>query len=90
MAGLATLPFSFQTRNEATFLIAHNHWGQAVITFQPEAAAKAAQAPFAFQLHVMLGMTVFLAVPFTRLVPACSAPLGYLLKSHRQIVRRAA
>jgi nitrate reductase gamma subunit len=89
VAGLATLPFSFQTREDAKFLVALNQWAQAVVTFHPEAAAKAAQAPLAFQVHVVLGMTVFLVVPFTRLVHACSAPLGYLLKSHRQIVRRA-
>lgn len=89
VAGLATLPFSWQTRHEGVWLLTFNHWAQDVIAFRPNAAAHAAQAPFAFKAHLVLGMTVFLVFPLTRLVHACSAPLGYLARTHHQIVRRA-
>src|SRR5262245_3948982 len=89
VAGLATLPFSWQTRHEGVFLVAFNNWAQDILTFRPNAAAHAAQAPLAFKAHLVLGMTVFLVFPLTRLVHACTAPLGYLVRGHYQIVRRA-
>jgi nitrate reductase gamma subunit len=35
-----------------------------------------------FQLHTLAGMALFLIWPFTRLVHAFSAPLGYLFRPY--------
>ncbi|MGL4552626.1 MAG: respiratory nitrate reductase subunit gamma, partial [Gemmataceae bacterium] len=40
-----------------------------------------------FKLHLLLGMTIFLVFPFTRLVHAWSAPVWYLGRKGYQIVR---
>jgi len=41
-----------------------------------------AAAPFSFQIHAIAGMAVFMIWPFTRLVHAFSAPLGYLFRPY--------
>jgi len=40
------------------------------------------EAPFAFQLHTLIGMLLFAIWPFTRLVHAFSAPVGYLFRPY--------
>ena len=42
-----------------------------------------------YKLHVLLGMTLILIVPFTRLVHVISAPVWYLGRRY-QIVRQKA
>jgi nitrate reductase gamma subunit len=63
-------------------------WAQHVVTFQGDAAALVAQAPLVFKLHLVLGMTIFLVFPFSRLVHVWSgfAALGYLTRAY-QVVR---
>jgi nitrate reductase gamma subunit len=68
-------------------LHALNAWAQGILTLQPGASAELAGVPLAFKIHVVAGMTVFLVFPFTRLVHVCSVPLGYLVRTPRQIVR---
>src|SRR5215468_1597697 len=43
-------------------------WAQHIVTFRGDAAALAAGAPLIFKVHLVLGMTVFLVFPFSRLV----------------------
>ena len=40
-----------------------------------------------FKLHILLGLTIFLLFPFTRLVHMLSAPVRYLWRPGYQIVR---
>jgi nitrate reductase gamma subunit len=40
-----------------------------------------------FKLHLLLGMTIFLVFPFTRLVHVWSAPIWYLGRRGYQVVR---
>ncbi len=65
-------------------------WAQSIVTFQPAAAAEAiATVHIIYKLHIVLGMTLFVVFPFTRLVHIVSgfaAPVKYLLRSY-QIVR---
>jgi len=63
-------------------------WAQHVVTFRGDAAALVAGAPLVFKLHLVLGMTIFLVFPFSRLVHIWSgfAALGYLTRAY-QIVR---
>lgn len=40
-----------------------------------------------YKLHIVLGLTLFLITPFTRLVHIWSAPIWFLLRPGYQIVR---
>ncbi len=42
-----------------------------------------AEAPLSFHIHALAGMALFMVWPFTRLVHAFSAPLGYLFRPVR-------
>jgi nitrate reductase gamma subunit len=63
-------------------------WTQRVVTFRGDAAALVAGAPLVFKLHLVLGMTIFLVFPFSRLVHVWSgfAVVGYLTRAY-QVVR---
>jgi nitrate reductase gamma subunit len=63
-------------------------WAQHIVTFRGDAAALVAEAPLVFKCHLVLGMTVFLVFPFSRLVHIWSgfAALGYLTRAY-QVVR---
>jgi nitrate reductase gamma subunit len=56
-------------------------WFRSVFTLQPDVDAMAA-APLSFQLHTLVGMALFALWPFTRLVHAFTAPVGYLFRPY--------
>ena len=56
-------------------------WFRSIFLLQPDIAAMEA-APFRFHLHVLLGMLMFILVPFTRLVHMFTAPLHYLFRPY--------
>lgn len=63
-------------------------WAQNIMTFNSVAAVEAiSDVNIVFKLHVILGMTLFVLFPFSRLVHMLSAPLQYLTRAP-QIVRR--
>lgn len=86
LLGLLTIPFSAQHANGAMMLVLAD-WAQAIVTFQPGAAAVVANVPWVYKVHLFLGLTVFLLFPFTRLVHIWSAPVWYLGRRY-QIVRQ--
>ena len=63
------------------------NWAQGIVTLQPSAAAYVADVHWVFKAHLMLGMTIFLVFPFTRLVHVWSAPVWYLGRRGYQVVR---
>lgn len=62
-------------------------WAQHIVTLRGGAAELIADVHPIFKLHIVLGMTIFLLFPFSRLVHIWSAPIGYVGRSY-QIVRR--
>ncbi|MFI6496215.1 respiratory nitrate reductase subunit gamma [Nonomuraea typhae] len=69
-------------------------WFRSLLVLQPDVAA-AARAPLTFQVHNLLAMALFALWPFSRLVHAFAAPVGYLLRPyvvyrHRAAARRTA
>ncbi|MFO1509695.1 MAG: respiratory nitrate reductase subunit gamma [Steroidobacteraceae bacterium] len=62
-------------------------WAQRIVTFREGAADVIVGAPWIFKAHILLGTTLFLITPFTRLVHVWSIPLGYLWRPY-QVVRR--
>ncbi|MDE2363993.1 MAG: respiratory nitrate reductase subunit gamma [Hyphomicrobiales bacterium] len=66
------------------------NWAQGVLTLQPNAWMYVADVHPIFKCHLVLGMTIFLLFPFTRLVHIWSAPVWYLGRRGYQIVRTRA
>ena len=85
--GLLTIPLSLMHLDGANMLQLMA-WARNVVTFDPAAAvASLTGVGFLFRLHLVLGMTVFLVFPFSRLVHIWSVPVGYLRRPY-QVVRQ--
>ena len=87
--GLLTIPFSAQ-HLDGSSMVALASWAQHIVTFQGDAASFVAGEALVFKLHLVLGLTIFLLFPFSRLVHVWSVPLQYLGRSGYQIVRKRA
>lgn len=83
--GLATIPISAQ-HLDGSEMIALANWAQHIVTFRPGASAYLAGVSWVFKVHLFLGLTVFLAFPFTRLVHIWSVPYRYVARRY-QVVR---
>jgi nitrate reductase gamma subunit len=85
--GLLTVPLSAQHMDGAMFetLVAYV---KGIVYFQGGVASLLAGAPIVYRLHVLLGFTIFLVSPFTRMVHIWSGvgALAYLFRPY-QIVR---
>ncbi len=62
-------------------------WSQHLLRFQGGAGALLIDAHPLFKAHILLGLTIFLLFPFTRLVHIWSAPIWYLGRRGYQVVR---
>jgi nitrate reductase gamma subunit len=87
--GLLTIPFSAQ-HLDGSSMVALASWAQHLVTFQGDAASFVSGEALVFKLHLVLGLTIFLLFPFTRLVHVWSVPVQYLGRSGYQIVRKRA
>lgn len=56
-------------------------WFRSIFLLQPQGELMA-EAPLSFQVHALAGMALFVIWPFTRLVHAFSAPVGYLFRPY--------
>ena len=56
-------------------------WFRSIWVLQPQGYLMA-EAPLYFQVHVAIGLVLFALWPFTRLVHAFSAPIGYLFRPY--------
>lgn len=56
-------------------------WFRSIFLLDPQAQLMA-QAPLAFRVHAVAGMALFIVWPFTRLVHAFSAPVGYFFRPY--------
>ena len=85
--GLLTLPVSLHHLDGANMLQLMS-WARNIVTFDPfEAVASLSGIGWLFKAHLLVGMTIFLVFPFSRLVHIWSAPVGYLRRPY-QIVRQ--
>ena len=85
--GLITLPFSF-AHSDGEVMLRLSHWAQGIITVQPVDAKTLQGLAWPYLVHLVLGMTIFLLFPFSRLVHIWSAPVWYLGRKGYQVVRR--
>ena len=84
--GLVTLPFSF-AHSDGSVMLVLSHWAQGIVTLQPVHAESLQGLAFPYLAHLVLGMTIFLLFPFSRLVHVWSAPVWYLGRRGYQVVR---
>jgi nitrate reductase gamma subunit len=84
--GLITLPYSL-AHTDGTIMLVLSDWAQRIVTFRPDAAALVA-LDWPYKVHLVLGMTIFLLFPFSRLVHVWSgfASIFYLFRPW-QVVR---
>jgi nitrate reductase gamma subunit len=85
--GLTTIAFSSE-HLDGTMMERLALWAQHVDTFRPDAAVYITAVPWVFKMHIVLGLTIFLIFPFTRLVHIWSgfAAVAYLFRPY-QLVR---
>ncbi len=85
--GLATLPLS-ALHLDGSMMMRLAEWAQRIVTFRTGAPEVLAEAGWLFKAHMVLGMSIFLIFPFTRLVHVWSGfgAVGYLIRPY-QVVR---
>ena len=85
--GLSTLPSSLHHVAEPTTMLRLASYLQGIVTLNPDASLVSG-VEWHFQVHMVLGMTIFLLFPFSRLVHVWSgfASVGYILRPY-QLVR---
>lgn len=89
LLGIVTVPISAMHMNPAEFEVLV-HYVQSIVLFQGFAGAPLLQgASWVAQLHILLGFTIFLVSPFTRMVHIWSALglVAYLFRPY-QLVRK--
>ena len=84
--GMVTLPLSLAHADGSVMLILAD-WAQRIVTFRP-LATNLIGLSWIYKIHMVLGMTIFLLFPFSRLVHIWSgfASLMYLFRPY-QLVR---
>jgi nitrate reductase gamma subunit len=87
LLGLFSITVSWAHRDGGEML-KFMEWAQRIVTFRPDAATLVADAAWVFRMHIVLGLTIFLVFPFSRLVHVWSgfAALAYLTRAY-QVVR---
>ena len=81
--GLITLPFSL-SHADGTVMLVLSDWAQRIFTFRPDASGLVALA-WPYKVHLVLGMSIFLLFPFSRLVHVWSGfgTLAYLVRPYQ-------
>ncbi len=84
--GLITLPYSIG-HSDGSVMLVLSDWAQRIVTFRPDASGLVA-LDWPYKVHLVLGMTIFLLFPFSRLVHVWSgfATVAYLFRPY-QVVR---
>jgi nitrate reductase gamma subunit len=84
--GLLTIPFSLG-HLDGHVMMQLSEWAQGIVTLQGDASAHLLDVAPVFKAHILLGLTLFIAFPFSRLVHIWSAPVAYAFRPY-QLVRR--
>jgi nitrate reductase gamma subunit len=87
VAGLTTTLLGVTGGEEHNYRLTVSPWFRSLFILRPDIDAMS-EAGLAFHVHVLIGMLLFATVPFTRLVHAFSAPVGYLFRPYIVYRRR--
>ena len=87
VVGLITLPYSWQHADGSVMLVLAD-WAQRIVTLRPVDATTLASLPWPYLFHIVFGVTIFLLLPFSRLVHVWSgfAAIGFVFRPP-QVVR---
>jgi nitrate reductase gamma subunit len=87
VVGLITLPYSWQHADGSVMLVLAD-WAQRIVTLRPVDATALASLPWPYLFHIVFGVTIFLLLPFSRLVHVWSgfALIGFVFRPP-QVVR---
>jgi nitrate reductase gamma subunit len=87
--GLATVPLSAQ-HLDGGMMMNLAEWAQRIVTFRAGGVELLAGASWVFKAHMVLGMTIFLVFPFTRLVHVWSgfATVAYAFRPYQMVRSR--
>lgn len=87
--GLSTIFFSAKSLGGPDFALMVQYV-KGIVTFQLDAARLIVSIPLVYKIHIVVGFTIFLITPFTRLVHIWSglATLAYVIRPY-QLVRSA-
>lgn len=85
--GLITLPYSV-SHSDGSVMMALSEWAQRLLTFRDGGAELLVNLAWPYKIHLVLGMTIFLLFPFSRLVHVWSGfgSLAFLFRPY-QVVR---
>lgn len=86
LLGLSTIPQSLK-HMDGHEMVKFMGWAQGVFTLHPGSADLLTDVHWVFKIHIVLGLTILLVFPFTRLVHMLSAPVWYLNRRGWQLVR---
>jgi nitrate reductase gamma subunit len=86
LLGLATIVVSVR-HLDGHEMVKFMSWAQGIIYMRGGAADHIVDVHWLFKAHILLGLTIFLLFPFTRLVHMFSAPVRYIWRPGYQIVR---
>ena len=84
--GLGTIPVSMN-HLDGHEMVKFMTWAQGIFTFQGDASSYVADAHIIFKTHLVLGLTILLLFPFTRIVNMLSAPVRHVWRPGYQVVR---
>lgn len=84
--GIATTYWTLQ-HLDGSEMVRFMSWANGILTLDPGAPDQIRDVAMVYKLHIVLGLTLFLITPFTRLVHIWSAPVWFLLRPGYQIVR---
>lgn len=87
LLGISTVPISAKHMDGVMFETL-SHYVQSIVYFQGGSAALVQGVPWVYQVHILLGFSIFLISPFTRMVHIWSgvASVAYLFRPY-QLVR---
>lgn len=85
LTGFVTI-YTSRLHLDGSTMLMLSAWAQHVVTFRGDAWAYLMGVPWAYKIHILLGLVMFSLFPFSRLVHIWSWPWVYLRRSY-QIVR---
>ena len=89
LLGLYTIVASSHHMDGSVMMLL-GEWAQHIVTFRGGAADFVADVSWIYKVHMILGMTLILIAPFTRLVHIWSIPVSYLWRPYQVVRRRQA
>ncbi len=87
--GLITIPYSL-SHHDASIMLRLSEWAQHILTFRAGASEYIEGLAWVYQIHLILGMTIFFLFPFTRLVHILSVPVRYMWWPYQVVRSRVA